>query len=155
MIKQSLFTLNRRRLLQMGTGAIAITTLPGLALADEKAFQASRKAAFGNSPIKEGRVEVTLPPIAENGNSVPITVKVNSPMTDASYVKRIIILSPRNPVPDMSHYKLGPDAGRAEVSTRIRLAGTQSIEAIAEMSDGSLWSGSKSTVVTLAACAIL
>lgn len=154
-MKHPRFTTDRRRLLQLGTAAIAITAMPGLARADEKAFQASRKAAFGDTPIKEGRVDVTLPPIAENGNSVAITVKVNSPMTDDDYVKRIVILSPRNPIPDMSHYTLGPHAGRAEVSARIRLAGTQSIEAIAEMSDGSLWSGSKSTVVTLAACAIL
>ncbi len=154
-MKRSPATLNRRRLLQISTGSVAIMSMPGLALADEKAFRASRIAAFGETSIEEGRVTITLPPIAENGNSVPITVSVDSPMTETSFVKRIVILSPRNPIPDVSHYKLGPHSGRAEVSSRIRLAGTQSIEAIAEMNDGTLWSGSKSTVVTLAACAIL
>lgn len=148
-------SINRRRLLQLGSSAVFITALPGMAVADESEMIAVRTALFGERKIETGRVRLKLPPIAENGYSVPLSVSVDSPMTADDYVKRIVILSPRNPKPDVARFELGPRAGRAEISTRIRMAGAQSIDAIAEMNDGTLWSGSQYTLVTLAACVIL
>ncbi len=137
--------LARRSFLQLGAAGIAAAALPLHAAAD---------AADADAAINEGRVSVKLPPIAENGNSVAITVAAESLMSPDDYVRRIAIISPRNPIAEVAVFKLGPRAGKAEISTRIRMAGTQRIRAVAEMSDGTLWHGSASTVVTLAACLI-
>ncbi len=147
--------LDRRSLLLSAGGAIAITTSPLGALADEADLERARRELFGDLPIREGRVTVKLPPIAENGYSVPLSVTVDSPMTEEDYVTRVAILSPRNPLPNIAQFHFTPRSGKAFVATRIRMSGTQSIQAIAEMSDGSLWSGSMQTLVTLAACVVL
>lgn len=147
--------LNRRMLLLSAGGAIAITANPLVTFAAQEDLELARRGLFGERPVTEGRVTVKLPPIAENGYSVPLTAAVDSPMTSDDYVKQIAILSPRNPLPNIAQFHLTPRSGKAIVSTRIRMSGTQSIQAIAEMSDGSLWSGSMETVVTLAACVIL
>ena len=147
---------SRRRLLGMGLGgAVMITTRPLSAAADQADLEAARQSLFGARPVQSGRVSLKLPPIAENGYSVPLTVGVDSPMSPEDYIKRIAILSPRNPVALISTFELGPANGKAEVSTRVRLGGTQSLQAIAEHSDGTLWSGEMETVVTLAACIVL
>lgn len=154
-VEHPIFIPTRRQLLTAGGGAIAISTLPLKALADEVDLLRARTQLFGDRAIQEGRVTVKLPPIAENGHSVPITVSVESPMTADDYVKRVAILSPRNPLPVIAEHHFTPLSGKAEVSSRIRMSGTQAIQAVAEMSDGSLWSGSMETVVTLAACVVL
>lgn len=136
-------------------GVVFVSALPIKASASEADLIAARTKLFGNRPITEGRVTLELPPIAENGHSVPLRVEVDSPMTETDYVKQIAILSPRNPLPLIGQFHLTPQSGRALVSTRIRMSGTQAIQAVAEMSDGSLWSGSMETVVTLAACVVL
>ena len=148
-------TLNRRSLLLGATGAVSIATLPLQAIADQADLEQARRDLFGDRPIREGRVTVKLPPIAENGYSVPLSVTVDSSMTADDYVKSVAILSPRNPLPNIAQFHFTPRSGKAFVSTRIRMSGTQSIQAIAEMNDGSLWSGSMQTVVTLAACVVL
>ena len=150
-----LFSATRRQILTAGGGAVLISSLPLSALADEADLLRARTDLFGDRAIQEGRVKVKLPPIAENGHSVPLSVSVDSPMTEDDYVKQIAILSPRNPLPLIGQFHLTPLSGKAEVSTRIRMSGTQAIQAVAEMSDGSLWSGSMETVVTLAACVVL
>jgi len=137
------------------SGVVFVSALPMRAAASEVDLIAARTKLFGNRTITEGRVTLELPPIAENGHSVPLKVEVDSPMTEADYVKQIAILSPRNPLPLIGQFHLTPQSGRALVSTRIRMSGTQAIQAVAEMSDGSLWSGSMETVVTLAACVVL
>jgi sulfur-oxidizing protein SoxY len=104
------------------------------------------------APVRQGRVRLELPLLVENGNSVPMKVSVDSPMTGVDHVRVIHLLSEKNPVRHMASFHLGPRAGRAEVSSRIRLAGSQRIVALAQMSDGSFWSDSKNTVVTLSAC---
>jgi len=153
--RTKLVVMTRRRLLATtaGLGAAAIAGVP--ALADPDDVVAAQRALFGEREIQEGRVELTLPPISENGFSVPISIEVDSPMTDEDHVTRIALFSPRNPLPNIATFHLGPRAGRARVETRIRLGGTQAVTAVAEMSDGSLWSGSRETVVTLAACVVL
>jgi sulfur-oxidizing protein SoxY len=149
------FDLTRRGFMAGSTGAVLISALPLVSHASETDLIAARTKLFGNRSITEGRVSVKLPPIAENGHSVPLEVTVDSPMTESDYVKRVAILSPRNPLPQIAEFHMTPLSGRAFVSTRIRMSGTQAIQAVAVMSDGSLWSGSMETVVTLAACVVL
>jgi sulfur-oxidizing protein SoxY len=93
-----------------------------------------------------------VPPLVENGNTVPLTVSVANPMTSSDYVKSIHIFNEKNPQPNVGNFYLGPRAGRAQVSTRIRLADSQKIIAIARLSDDSFWSVTADVVVTLAAC---
>ena len=93
-----------------------------------------------------------MPPLVENGNAVPLTVSVDSPMTEADHVKAIHIVNEKNPQPYVISATLGPRAGRASVSTRIKLADSQQVVALAEMSDGSFWSESADIIVTIAAC---
>lgn len=117
----------------------------------EKLSLLIREATGGVLP-KTGRVKLTLPALAESGNSVRLNVQVESPMTAEAYVKSIHILSEKNPRPLIARFSLGPRAGRAEVSTRIRLAGTQQVVAVAVMNDGSAWMATAEVVVTAAAC---
>jgi sulfur-oxidizing protein SoxY len=115
-------------------------------------MQDAVRAAIGEAQVQKGKVKLDLPPLVENGNSVPCTVTVDSPMTANDHVKAIHIFNEKNPQPNVISVKLGPRAGKASFSTRIRLADTQNITAIAEMSDGSCWSDEVFVIVTLAAC---
>jgi sulfur-oxidizing protein SoxY len=144
-----------RRAFLASTGIVSIASAlsPLASATPEDADQAIRDI-FGDRPINKGKVTVTLPPIAENGNSVPVGITVDSPMTDESFVEQIVVLSPRNPIATIARFHLGPHTGRAEISTRVRMAGTQTLRVVAEMNDGTLWSGTGSTYVTLAACII-
>jgi sulfur-oxidizing protein SoxY len=112
---------------------------------------AIRKLA-GAKSISKGRVKLDVPPLVENGHLVPLSVSVDSPMSEADHVKAIHIFTERNPLPEMATFRLGPRAGRARVATRVRMADTQNVIAIAELSDGSFWSDSAFLIVTLAAC---
>jgi sulfur-oxidizing protein SoxY len=114
-------------------------------------LEAMHKVA-GTAPVNKGKVTLDLPALVENGNGVPLAVSVDSPMTEANYVKAIHVFTEKNPLPNVVSFHLGPRAGRASVATRVRLADTQTVVAICELSDGSFWSGSVDVVVTLAAC---
>ena len=147
---------SRREILK-AAGAMAgggvflrIATRPALATPDT--MQEAVRNAIGEATVKKGRVKLDLPPIVENGNSVPCTVAVESPMTATDHVKAIHIFNEKNPQPNVISIKLGPRAGRAAFTTRIRLADSQTVTAIAEMSDGSCWSDDVDVIVTLAAC---
>src|SRR5262249_40391552 len=98
------------------------------------------------------KVKLSVPPLVENGNTVPLEVAVESPMTRDDYVRAIHVFNEKNPQPNVISVKLGARAGRARITTRFRLADTQTVVAIAEMNDGSFWSASADVVVTLAAC---
>jgi sulfur-oxidizing protein SoxY len=108
--------------------------------------------ATGGATVKPGRVKLDIPPLVENGNTVPCTVTVESSMTAADHVKTIHVFSEKNPQPNVISAHLGLRAGRAVVSTRIRLADTQTVMAVAEMSDGSFWSDRIDVLITLGAC---
>jgi sulfur-oxidizing protein SoxY len=101
---------------------------------------------------RAGKVMLEVAPLVENGNTVPITVSVDSPMTAADHVTAIAVFNERNPQRDVIRAQLAPRNGRAQLSTRIRLATSQQLVAVAKMSDGSFWSHSVDVVVTLAAC---
>jgi sulfur-oxidizing protein SoxY len=106
----------------------------------------------GSADIRSGRVHLDIPPLVENGNAVGVTVTVESPMTRSDHVRRIGLFNEKNPQAGVAIFHLGSRSGRAKVSTRIRLAATQKVKAVAEMSDGSFWSGEAKVIVTLAAC---
>jgi sulfur-oxidizing protein SoxY len=106
----------------------------------------------GGSTVRTGRVVVDTPPLADNGHSVPLRIVVDSPMTATDHVRRIVVLAERNPRPLVATYFLGPHSGRAEISTRIRLADIQEVVAAAELSDGSWWMGGAHVIVTELAC---
>lgn len=135
---------------------ILVTALPlslrRTAEATPETAAAAMKAILGDAPLREGKVKLEIPPIAENGNSVPLTVSVESPMTAADHVRSIHLFAEENPLPNVAHFYLGPRAGRAQVSTRIRLFKSQHIVAVAALSDGSFWSAKAEIVITLAAC---
>jgi sulfur-oxidizing protein SoxY len=114
-------------------------------------LQAIRKVA-GDAPINKGKVKLELPELVDNGNAVPLSVRVDSPMTPNDYVKAIHVFTQKNPLPEVASFRLGPRAGRASVATRMRLADTQTVIAICELSDGTFWSGTADAVVTIAAC---
>ena len=115
-------------------------------------MQEAIRKVIGPSRVRSGRVKLDLPPLIDNGNSVSLSVAVESPMTPADHVKAIHVFTEKNPLPNVVSVYLGPRAGRASIATRVRIADTQTVTAIAEMSDGSFWSGSMNVVVTLSAC---
>ncbi len=120
--------------------------------ATPQAMQEAMRKIVGEAALRHGKVTLDVPPLVENGNAVPLTVSVDSPMTEADHVKAIHIVNEKNPQPYVISATLGPRAGRASVSTRIKLADSQQVVALAEMSDGSFWSESADIIVTLAAC---
>ena len=106
----------------------------------------------GNAKIQEGRVTLTIPPLVENGNLVVLKVSVDSPMTVNDYVKTIHVIAEGNPLPNIFTAYLTPRSGTANITTRVRLADSQRVWAIAQMSNGSFWQGWAETSVTLSAC---
>jgi sulfur-oxidizing protein SoxY len=143
---------SRRDFLRAASAGLAVLVTVRPAAAAPPATQDAIRAVVGAAPVTRGRVKLELPPLSENGNAVPLTVSVESPMTAAEHVRAIHIFTEKNPQPDVVSFRLGPRAGRARVSTRIRLADTQTVTAIGELSDGSFWSAEAAVVVTLAAC---
>ena len=132
-------------------GAISVVTLRP-AEATPAALASAIRTVTGGAAVKTGKVKLDLPPLVENGNTVPMTVSVTSPMAPEDFVRSIHVFNEKNPQPNIGNFHLGPNAGRAQISTRIRLADSQKITAIAHLSDGSFWSVSVDVVVTLAAC---
>jgi len=140
--------LTRRELFLAG----AAVTLAPVARAAEPALEEAIRAWAGSTVPRDGRVTLEVSPLVDNGNVVPLTVRVQSPMTPADHVREIVVFNQRNPKRDVIRATLTPLSGRAEVSTRIRLATSQRLVALARMSDGSVWQHAVDVVVTLAAC---
>jgi len=140
----------RRQFLGFASGALMVTLRPAEAT---PAMQSSAiRQVVGEAVVRAGKVKLDIPPLVENGNTVPMTVVVDNPMTPDNHVKSIHVFNEKNPQPNVGNFYLGPNAGRAQVATRIRLADSQKITAIAKLSDGSFWSASVDIIVTLAAC---
>jgi sulfur-oxidizing protein SoxY len=115
-------------------------------------MQEAIRRVVGSSPVRPGRVKLDVPPLLDNGNAVPLAVSVESPMTRADHVKAIHVFTEKNPLPHVLSVFLGPRSARASFSTRVRIADSGAVTAIAQMSDGSFWSDSVKVVVTLSAC---
>ncbi len=144
-------TITRRDALAGGLALAGIAALPAHANVPGQ-MEAAIRQVLGEAVIRKGKVTLDLPPLVENGNTVPMTVTVESPMTPQNHVKAIHVFNEKNPQANVISVTLGPRAGKAAISTRIRLAGTQKLMAIAEFSDGTYWSDTADVVVTLAAC---
>ena len=141
----------RRRLLAAGIGmAATVLVQPALATPEEMAA-AIRAFTGGAAPVK-GKMVFEVPVLVDNGNAVPVSVSVESPMSEADHVVAIAIFNERNPQPEVAVFNLGPRAGRAAVTTRIRLADTQTLTAVAKLSNGRFIAESANVIVTLAAC---
>jgi sulfur-oxidizing protein SoxY len=141
---------DRRTILVALAGGAALAGLP--ARAEPAAMEAAVKAFTAGKPMQPGRVKIDITPLVENGNSVSCGVVVDSPMTQADHVRRVALFNEKNPQPEIAVFHLNPRCGIAKVDTRIRLATTQHLMAVAEMSDGSLWSDKVEVIVTIAAC---
>jgi sulfur-oxidizing protein SoxY len=144
----------RRHFLKSAGSATVVGAVPMLrpAQATPAMLNAAIRDVVAEAQIRIGKVKLDIPPLVENGNTVPMTVSVESPMTADDYVKSIHVFNEKNPQPHIGNFHLGPPSGRAQVSTRIRLADSQKVVAIAQLSDGSFWSATVDVVVTLAAC---
>ena len=134
--------------------ALALLLLPALpAAATPETLAAAILTLTGGAPRRDGRVEIEVAELVENGNAVPVVLRVpGSPMTAADHVQKLALFTERNPVPDVAVFQLSPRNGRAQVATRIRLATSQRLVALAQMSDGSWWQQQANVIVTLAAC---
>jgi len=145
-------TFNRRQALALGAGAMGVAVLgplPGLAKNDSE--EAIKKFTGGKTPV-QGKIKLDLPEIAENGNTVPMTVTVESPMTEQSHVTDVLIVADENPRSGVVTFHFSPASGVAEANTRIRLAATQDVIAVAKMNDGSFFMASKQVKVTIGGC---
>jgi len=140
----------RRRLFLAGSAAV--TLLPFAAEATPEELATAIKEVTGGAELRTGKVTLDIPPIVENGNTVPMTVSVESPMTADDYVKAIHVFNEKNPQPHVFNAWLSPGNGKAAIGTRIKLADTQKIVAIAETSKGEFWNASAEVIITIAAC---
>jgi sulfur-oxidizing protein SoxY len=136
----------------LGVLALGFCMNPMLAFAKKEDAVEAIKKVTGGAAINEGNVTLTIPPLVENGNLVVLKVSVDSPMTANDYVKTIHVIAEGNPLPNIFTVYLTPRAGTANITTRVRLADSQKVWAIAQMNNGSFWQGSAETLVTLSAC---
>jgi len=147
----ALLSAPRRRALKVLTaGASMLLVRPALATREQLAL--ALRETFGKRPVVPARVELILPVLAESGNVVPVSVSVDSPMTDADHVRAIHLFAEKNHLPRVISVQLGPWNGKAEFKSRIRLAESQQVLAVAEMSDGSLFSAVADVEVTFSSC---
>ena len=145
---------NRRQAMTIGAGTVAFGLLGGSIVPASAANDSAdliKKFTGGKTPTP-GRVKLDLPEIAENGNTVPMTVSVESPMTEQSHVTEVLVVGDGNPNGGMVTFHFSPASGVAEANTRIRLAATQDVIAVAKMNDGSFFTASKQVKVTIGGC---
>ena len=144
---------NRRQVMALG-GAAAVALLGQSVVPAQAANDSADMIAkfTGGKTAASGRVKLDLPEIAENGNTVPMTVMVESPMTEQSYVTDVLIVADGNPRAGVATFRFSPASGVAEANTRIRLASTQNIIAVAKMNDGSFYTAKKEVKVTIGGC---
>jgi sulfur-oxidizing protein SoxY len=146
-------TLSRRDAVKAAAWALAAAAIaPKLAFADEKAVAAEIKKLYGDKPLASGKIKLDVPEIAENGLVVPINIEIESPMTEADYVKAVHIFAEGNPQPGVVSYQFTPACGKASAATRMRLAQTQDIICVAEMSNGALHTAKANIKVTIGGC---
>jgi sulfur-oxidizing protein SoxY len=144
--------IGRRDLILAGGAGLLVLALPSARAFARPSLQEAVDGFTGGKPVRAGKVKLDVPPLVENGNAVGVTVSVESPMNADEHVRRIALFNEKNPQADVAVFTLGPRAGRARIATRIRLATSQTLISVAELSDGSYWSSSANVIVTLAAC---
>lgn len=147
------FTTTRRETLSFAAAAgLAALLAPRISIADEAAVTAEIKKLYGDKQLGSGKIKLDVPEIAENGLVVPINIDVESPMTDADHVKAVHVFADGNPLPGIITYRFSPACGKASASTRMRLAQTQNIVCVAEMSNGNLHMAKANVKVTIGGC---
>ena len=148
--------LDRREALALAGGLVALALTPATAFAQAAAPAAAAAEAIkkftGGAEPATGKITLDLPEIAENGNTVPLTVTIDSPMTEQSYVKEVLIIAEGNPNPNVAMMTFSPMSGKAEAAVRIRLAATQNVVAVAKMNDGAHFIEKKVVKVTIGGC---
>lgn len=144
--------MNARREFIAGAGALALVLVARDVRATPAAVADAVARITGGVLPRVGRVTLTIPPLVENGNAVPLVVSAASPMTAGDHVRSIHVLAEKNPLPQVFGATFGPRAARAQLETRVRLADTQTVLAFAQWSDGSWWSARAEVLVTSAAC---
>jgi sulfur-oxidizing protein SoxY len=143
---------SRRDFLIAAVGGVGLASAVGRARATPAAMQDAIRKVVGQAQVRRGKVKLDVPPLIDNGNAVALSVAVESAMTQADHVKSIHVFTEKNPQPNVVSVYLGPRSGRASIATRVRLADTGTVMAIAALSDGSFWSDSADVVVVLSAC---
>ena len=152
-LSSSTQNLPRRDVLKMaGAGLAVLTLVPFEASATPESTLAAIKKLIGSKAPTQSRIKINLLDIAENGSTVPMTVHVESPMSEADYVKSVHLFADGNPLPDIGSFNLGPHNGKAQISVRIRLAKTQHIVAVAEMSNGETFIARRKIKITIGGC---
>ena len=141
-------SLSRRQWL----GVMLLPALPAAATPESLAAAIQAHLGVGAGPVRDGRISIEIAELVENGNAVPVSVQVQSPMTAADHAQSLALFTERNPQPEVAVFHFSHRSGRARVDTRIRLATSQPLVAVAKMSDGSLWRHQVDVIVTLAAC---
>jgi sulfur-oxidizing protein SoxY len=130
----------------------ALAQIQGMGMAPGKQMAEAIAEFAKGQRVQTGRVKLEIAELVDNGNVVPVSVSVESPMTAADHVLQIALFNDRNPQRDVAVFGLGPRAGRAQVATRMRLSTSQQVSAVARMNDGSLWIATVDVIVALAAC---
>ena len=146
--------ISRRTFLLLGlfAGTARAQLPPNIAEIRKAQLQEAIKKVVGSAQVRQGKVKLDIPPLIDNGNAVPVTVEVESPMTQADHVKAIHLFTERNPQPYVFTAHLGPRSGKARIATRARIGDSGEVIAIAQMADGSFWQDSVRVIVTLSAC---
>ena len=156
MKKNMLYQISRRKWLKqvqkIGVFSLGAWFSPLTVFAKKEDAAKAIQEITGDTPVQDGKVTLTIPPLVENGNLVVLKVSVDSPMTATNYVKSIHVIAEGNPLPNIFTAYLTPRSGTANLTTRVRLADSQTVWAIAQMNDGSFWRGHADTLVTLSAC---
>jgi sulfur-oxidizing protein SoxY len=149
---KSITKTRREALALAGVAGLAALIAPRISVADEQAVAAEIKKLYGDKKLESGKIKLDVPEIAENGLVVPVTVDIESPMTEQDYVKAVHVFADGNPLPGIVSYKFTPACGKASASTRMRLAQTQNVVCIAEMSNGNLHMAKANVKVTIGGC---
>jgi sulfur-oxidizing protein SoxY len=136
----------------LGSGLVLIALSPVRSQANDAETVSAIRELFGDARPQTGRITLSLPSLAESGNSVPLTVSIDSPMTESDHVRRVCLFANRNPRPLIATMIFGPNAGKAAFSINMRLSGTQDVIAMAQMRDGTLWTEQARVMVTIGAC---
>lgn len=153
MLSSSTIKLSRRIYLSaLGLFGLSGWIVPSLTMAKKPEAMEAIAKIVGSNPVRDGRVKLIIPPLVESGNLVVLKLSVESPMTVTDYVKAVHVIAEGNPLPNIFAAYFTPRSGRAELTTRVRLADSQRVWAIAQMSDGSFWQAYADTLVTLSAC---
>ncbi len=144
--------ISRRKATLLALSVVAQPALAQSAISSDQTLAQAIAAYTGGVQPQRGKVSITIAPLVDNGNAVPVDVRVDHPQQEGNFVSQIALFNERNPQREVAEFELFPASGAAMISTRMRLATTQQIAAVAKLSDGTWWMQTVEVIVTLAAC---